>query len=309
MRITLTAGNAARSFAGLPTKPILAAALLAAALSFATASSAQDGLTASPAAPAPKAAAVPVNLNITPKRLTLARGQRTAIAHIFNRGDTTATFDITLVDRVMTESGEIVPAGEAAAASAGLHSAREMIVVSPRRVTLAPGKGQTIRLRVIAPAHASVPEYRTHLTVTTLPPPTAGLTAEDAAARRAGQLSVRVNSVFGVSIPVIVRPGAVTAAGEIRNVRVGPNAAAPALHFDLARTGTGSLFGNVEIRSRTRGRLGNAIGLGVYTEIGKRSVRIPLQRSPLSGEELEIAFTDDDTAPGRLLAKTTYRVP
>lgn len=308
MRITLTAGTAARSFAGLPTKPILAAALLAAALGFATASSAQAGLTASPAAPAPKAAAIPVNLNITPKRLTLARGQRTAIAHIFNRGDAPATFDITLVDRVMTESGEILPAGDGAAA-AGLHSAREMIVVSPRRVTLAPGKGQTIRLRVIAPAHASVAEYRTHLTVTTLPPPAAGLTAEDAAARRAGQLSVRVNSVFGVSIPVIVRPGTVTVAGEIRNVRVGPAATGTALQFDLARTGTGSLFGNVEVRSRIGGRLGNAIGLGVYTEIGRRSVRIPLQRSPLRGEELEIAFTDDDAAPGRIVAKTTFRVP
>lgn len=288
---------------------------LALAAAFAGPSHAED---ASPAPATQPAAPAQVNLNITPKRLTLARGQRTATAHIFNRGTAPATFDITLVDRVMTESGDIRPAADPAADPAlqALRSAREMIVVSPRRVTLAPGKGQTIRIRVTAPAGASVPEYRTHLTVTALPPPAVGLTAEDAAARRAGQLSVRVNSVFGVSIPVIIRPGAVTAEGEIRNVQVNraprSRADAPlpaALSFDLARTGTGSLFGNVEVRSRAGGRIGNALGLGVYTEIGRRRISIPLQRMPASGEELEIAFTDDDVAPGRIVARTTFRVP
>lgn len=269
-----------------------------------------------PGATAP--AATPINLNITPKRLTLTRGQRTASAHIFNRGDAPATFDISLVDRVMLESGEIKPAAEVAGSPSALalRSARDMIIVSPRRVTLAPGRGQTIRIRVTAPAGAAASEYRTHLTVTTLPPPGVGLTAADAAARGANQLSFRVNSVFGVSIPVIVRPQPVTAEGEIRNVRLvraerpGPGgAAAAALMFDLARTGTASLFGNVEVRSRAQGRMGHALGLGVYAEIGQRSVSVPLQRLPASGEVLEVAFTDDDIAPGRVVARTTFRVP
>jgi P pilus assembly chaperone PapD len=252
------------------------------------------------------------NLNITPKRLTLARGQRTATAHIFNRGAAPATFEISLVDRVMLESGEIRAAADSAdeAATARLASARDMIMVSPRRVTLAPGKGQTIRIRVTAPAGVSAAEYRTHLTVTTLPPPGLGLTAENAAARRAGQLSFHVHSVFGVSIPIIVRPQAVTAQGEIRNVRLARGGTSPAaLMFDLVRTGTGSLFGNVDVRARGKARLGGALGLGVYPEIAQRSVSIPLQRVPASGEELEIAFTDDDIKPGRVAARTTFRVP
>lgn len=286
---------------------------LALAGAFAGMSRAEEGeIAPAPAPPAPAAAPVPVhvNLNITPKRLTFVRGQRTATAHIFNRGDAPATFDISLVDRVMLENGEIRPAAEAAAdpAAARLASAREMIVVSPRRVTLAPGRGQTIRIRVNAPAGGEAAEYRTHLTVTTLPPPRVGLTAEDAAARREGQLSFHVNSVFGVSIPLIVRPQAVTADGAIRNVRLAAGDR-PALTFELARTGTASLFGNVEVRSRTRGRLGNALGLGVYTEIGHRVISVPLQRVPARGEELEIAFTDDDVTPGRAVARTTFRVP
>jgi len=32
-------------------------------------------------------------------------------------------------------------------------------------------------------------------------------------------------------------------------------------------------------------------------------VQIPLSRAPAPGEHLEVTFTDDDTSPGKLLAK------
>jgi len=49
--------------------------------------------------------------------------------------------------------------------------------------------------------------------------------------------------------------------------------------------------------------LGQSRGVGVYTEIDRRSIRIPLTRAPEPGEHLEVTFTDDDTSPGKLLAK------
>lgn len=266
-----------------------------------------------------------VNLNITPKRLVLGRGQRSGTVYIFNRGAAPATFDITLVDRVMLPNGEIRPVSDGGAdlqfrsAADRLHSARGMIVAAPRRVTLQPGRGQTVRIRVQPVAGGSASEYRSHLTVTTLPPADFGLTAEDAAARSSNQLSFRVNSVFGVSIPVIIRPGAASAEGAIRDVRLTyadvsadgprPRQQTAMLVFDLARTGTSSLFGNVEIRSRGRGRIGLARGLGVYTEIDQRTVAIPLQRLPAAGEELDVTFADDDGTPGRVIARASFRVP
>jgi hypothetical protein len=57
---------------------------------------------------------------------------------------------------------------------------------------------------------AAAAERRTHLTITTVPPPSAGLTAEEAAeAARRGELSFNIQTIFGISIPVIVRSGAV----------------------------------------------------------------------------------------------------
>lgn len=284
-------------------------------------------LSAQTEAPAAAPTSVGVNLNITPKRLTFDRNTRSAMVYIFNQGTTPATFDISVVDSVMLPSGDIktvsdaqtTPEGKAVVAK--LNSAKSLVIATPRRATLAPGKGQTIRIRVNQPPAGSATEYRSHLTVTTIPPRDSGITAEQAASQKAGELSFRIQTVFGISIPVIVRPGPVDVQAKIDNVRVGftdisPDGVAPAkrtpvLSFDLLRSGGNSLFGNVEIRSTAPGEkapLGIAKGVGVYPEIDSRSVRIPLQRAPKPGEQLIITFTDDDSKPGSVAARSAFTV-
>lgn len=276
---------------------------------------------AQPSPPVPDAArpSASVNLNITPKRLILERGKRAGTVYIFNQGNVPATFDISLVERVMTPSGEIKAVEEARADAqlqpiiARLASAQSMLVATPRRVTLAPGKGQTIRVRAAQPATGTA-EYRTHLTVTTVPPRDAGVTAEQAQAPGSNQLGFRITSVFGLSIPVIVRPTAADARGAFENVRLGfadlsrdgvaPAVRTPVVRLDLKRVGTSSLFGNLEVKSSSeRDALGLARGIGVYTEIGHRTIQIPLRRAPRPGEQLSITFTDDDSNAGQVIAK------
>lgn len=273
---------------------------------------------------APPAAAAPgarVNLNITPKRLTFSRSTRPASVYVFNQGNRPATVDVSLVERVMLPTGEIktlddaLNDADAKPVAERLHSARGLVVATPRRVMLAPGKGQTIRLRVTPAPNAEAPEYRSHLTVATVPPREAGLTAEDAAGNRSGELSFRLTAVFGLSIPVILRTGAPDVRADIRNVRldeemispngVGPARPTPILAFDLVRLGGNSLFGNIEIRAAAGRKdvVGLARGVGVYPEIETRTVRIPLQRSPVAGETLDVTFIDDDQTPGRVVAR------
>lgn len=280
-----------------------------------------------PAADAAPATSVGVNLNITPKRLTFDRNTRSATVYIFNQGTTPATFDVSVVDRVMLPSGEIKPLSDVEAdpamksLTARLHSAQDLVLATPRRATLAPGKGQTIRVRASQPAGeaANAGEYRSHLTVTTVPPRSTGVTAEEASSRGPNQLSFRVQSVFGLSIPVIIRPGAVDVQAGIENVSLGyanlsPDGVAPArrtpmLSFDMRRAGANSLFGNIEIRSgnaEEKEPLGLARGIGVYPEIDHRSIRIPLQRAPRPGEQLEIIFIDDDAKPGSVIARSSF---
>ena len=279
-----------------------------------------------PAATGPADSAPAKNLNITPKRLTFNRGERSHTVYIYNQGTTPAVFDISMVDRVMLPSGEIEALSQAekhadlAPIISHLASAKDMLIATPRRAVLAPGKGQTIRFLVTAPAGASAPEYRSHLTVTTVPPRDVGVTAEEAAAaERSNRLSFNVIPVFGVSIPVIVRSGSADVRGAIANAHlsyanispdgVAPPRRTPVLSFDLERTGANSLFGNIEVRAKNSKELvGLARGVGVYTEIGQRIIQLPLRRAITPGEQLEITFVDDDTNPGHVIARTAFVV-
>lgn len=268
---------------------------------------------------------VGVNLNITPRRLTFDRNTRTATVYVFNQGTAAAAFDVSLIDRVMLPNGEIRAVSEVGEMPewqptvARLKSANDLVLAAPRRITLAPGEGQTIRIRASQPDEGGdTGEYRTHLTVSTIPPADVGLTAEEAAAVEANELVFRVQSVFGISIPIIIRPGTVDAQGDIGNVSLGfaelspdgvaPPVRTPVLGFDILRTGANSLFGNIEIRSAGADNevIGLARGVGVYPEIDRRSIRIPLLRQPKAGEQLEIVFIDDDSKPGSVIARSSF---
>lgn len=282
------------------------------------------------AALAAPAVAQQADLNISPKRLVFDAATRTSTVYVFNRGDAAASYAIDVVERAMLRDGRILdlPAVEASSASPELvhaaaavraASAKPMITFTPRRVTLQPGQSQAIRVRVLRPADLASGEYRAHLTVSTLPPEDAGLTADAAATARDGSLAVRIVSLFSLSIPLIVRQGDAPAAAEATNLRVaaaesrdehGAPAHAAALVLDLVRHGSGSVYGNLEVRSDRAGEpLGVLRGLAVYPEVDRREVRIPLQRAPVGGERLTLRFVDDDRAPGAVLAAASHMVP
>jgi len=266
--------------------------------------------------PSPAQPAVTAFLNITPKRLTFDRGQRNGTVFLLNQGSGPVTVDIALVDRVMLPDGQIAPVSDSASRqdvkdiAAGLKSARELLQVSPRRVTLLPGRPQTVRVRLSSLPEATAGEHRSHLTITTLPPADTGITAEAAAAGgRANELRFQITAVYGLSIPLIVRPADAQVGATLESARVEyvETDRAAVVALDVVRGGASSVYGNFEVRvvgaAKGAEPLGVARGVGVYPEISRRAVRIPLTRAPAPGERLEVTFTDDDTSPGKVLAK------
>jgi Na+-transporting methylmalonyl-CoA/oxaloacetate decarboxylase gamma subunit len=279
------------------------------------------------------------NINIFPKRVVLDRGARSAIVYLYNKGTAPGTFNIQLVDRVMLPNGEIVDVAEVGARPElkpyieKLQSAKPMLVISPRRVTLAAGKTQAIRVR-IGPTPNSVAversseaatavEYRTHLTISSVPSRDIGITAEEVATDSIKDIDVRITTSFGISIPVILRPTAPDVRGRIVNLTLARDRIAidetnraryiAVLNFDIERLGLNSLFGHVEARGASDMRdappLGVARGVGVYPEIAHRNVSLPLNRIPLSGEKIAIVFKDDGVKPAKIIAAAEYVVP
>ena len=265
---------------------------------------------------------VGANLNVSPNRLVFAPNMRSATVLVFNTGAATATYNISLVDRVMTPQGAIVAAEDAgknpaaAAALARLKSAKDMIVFTPHRVVLAPGENQTIRIVVLRPDALVDGDYRTHLTITAVPPPDQGLTAEQAANQAAGSLSVRLTALFSLTIPLIVRQGQPNAAANIGDIRYQPpipgGPAGGVVSVDILRKGASSLYGVVEVRDARAAKsakpLGALGGIGVYAEIDQRVVNVPLTSAPARGQQLEVRYIDEDVKPGQTLATGTFTI-
>lgn len=266
------------------------------------------------------------DLNISPKRVVFSPDMRSATVYVFNRGGEPATYNISLTDRVMTPDGQVRavtdPDVKSAAADvvARFQSAQPLLTFTPRRVTLQPGQSQVVRIRALRPADSATPEYHTHLTVTTVPPESAGVTAEEAANAAPGQVVARMNTLFSISIAVIVRQGAVGVQAGLEGASYalrpatepnGPRTAV--ISVDMLRKGPNSLYGDVEVREAKAAKsappLGAVRGVAVYTEVERRTVEIPLSKIPLAGQVLEITLKDDDAKPGALLATTAFTVP
>ncbi|MDB5459366.1 MAG: hypothetical protein JWO72_1107 [Caulobacteraceae bacterium] len=284
-------------------------------------------LLASVGAPARAQQQLGADLNVSPRRVVFEANSRAQTVLIFNAGTQPATYNIELVDRVMMLDGRILTIAEspqtpdAAAVVGRLKSAKAFVNFTPRRVTLAPGESQTIRVRALRPADLPAGEYRTHLTVTASPPEDLGLTAEQAAAPSSAVLSVRLATLFSVAIPMIVRQGAADQRAGVENLHYiaadaaagGRSADKPTLSVDVVRKGGNSLYGDVEVREVRQRRGGEPIGamrgFGVYPEIDRRTVQVPLNRKLVSGEKLEVVFKDADSTTGRMLATESFVAP
>lgn len=271
----------------------------------------QDNATSQPIAPMPAAA----NINLTPRRVIFDRNKRTEAIYVFNQGSSTVTVNVALVDNAMLPSGEIVPLSrlserDAAAQATGarVQSAKPFLLAAPSRLTLPPGQGKTIRVRATLAEGAATSEYRSHLTVTTVPPADTGLTAEQAAASQKGELVLRIQSIFGISIPLIVRGGATDAVGAMGRITQVSTTDGPALAIPLLRQGSTSLYGNIELRT-AKEIVGVVRGIAVYPEVTERMAVVPLLRPLKKGETVTAAFISDDAKKGAPIATGTYTAP
>ncbi|UTP38841.1 hypothetical protein M9M90_16670 [Phenylobacterium sp. LH3H17] len=278
-------------------------------------------------APGTASAQVGADLNISPKRVVFDPNGRSASVYVFNQGDAPATYSVALVDRVMLDTGEIIAIDDAqkdpakAATAAMVKSAKSLITFTPRRVTLAPKTSQLVRLRVLRPGDLAAGEYRTHLTVTAIPPEDTGVTAEQAAAGlQPGEMTVRVVALFSLSIPLIVRHGPEDVRGGVENLAYeirdmdGPDGGTARktgfVSLDLTRLGASSLYGDVEIRGGPKNEIiGGMRGIGVYPEIARRRVTLQLQTLPNHGDVLTVNLKDDEARPGAPIATGRLTVP
>ena len=253
-------------------------------------------------------------LMVAPTRIVFDKNQRAAQLDLINSGSETAIYRIGVVNRRMSETGEFSAIDSP---GPGEQFADEMLRYSPRQVVLAPGVGQTVRISLRKPADLSAGEYRSHLIFGKIAAPQGATSLETQAAPN-GEVSVQLNMLVGLSIPVIVRHGETTASVALTGLKLlDPAAGQPlTLALDLQRSGNSSVYGDLGATFTPQGEVaqevGKAGGVAVYTPNALRRVKLELKPPPglvLSRGTLRATFRERPDAGGKPLAEAAIELP
>lgn len=266
------------------------------------------------ALPDPASAQGVGDLMVTPTRIVLEGRERTAEVTLLNQGTERATYRITFRRMRMTETGKLEEITDTA--PEGMY-ADEFVRYSPRQVDLQPGESQVVRLLVRKPPDLRPGEYRSHLLFRAVPPEDAGADIEQLQGEGDG-ISIRLIPVFGISIPVIVRHGALEAAANVTDIVVHPASSpgeSPMLDAIIERMGDESLYGDLQVEfmrdSGGKVEVGQLRGVAVYTPLGYRLVQMklsPPEGVQLRGGHLRVAYHASDDSE-TVLAEAEVYIP
>ncbi|WP_020591244.1 fimbrial biogenesis chaperone [Kiloniella laminariae] len=233
-------------------------------------------------------------LVVTPQLVELDSRNRSTVLTLANRGDKPETYRISVINYRMDDQGNLFPTGTPAADEG---FAEGLFRYAPRQVTLEPGKPQTVRILYRRPATLAEGEYRSHLLFQQVPE---ALPQAASSSTQAG-LSVEIKTIFGITIPVLVRHGQLESQGQLTNIQPSQHNGEKNISLRIARSGKQSLRGDlVALAGRTEvGRLNN---VAVYLSTPYRDVVMPLQQDKLSvapGQDILIEYRPrgDDKAP------------
>jgi hypothetical protein len=230
---------------------------------------------------------------VSPTYVLLDGRTRSQALLLSNRGVTPQTYRITIINRLQKSDGQLV-ATDKPGEGEGFASA--IVRYAPREVVLPPDKPQTVRLLLQMPANLPDGEYRSHILFQQIP---TVRPSEDAATEVAPGISVTIRAVFGVTIPLIVRKGTLSASASLSDLHVvHPADEQSGLALHLNRAGSRSLHGDLiaEVDGSLAGQLKN---VNVFLSTPYRELVIPLStKGDLKGHRISVKFAEEEAAPG-----------
>ncbi len=246
------------------------------------------------------------NILITPTRIVFEDGQRFSIVTLVNNGKETKSYEIDWVYLEMIEGNggyardRVLPADMA--------DISELVVFSPRRVTLAPGSKQKIRLAFRRPAGIEEGDYHIHLRFKVLPEDhTRASVVKSLEPQKA---SVNVNINLSYTIPVLVRIGEGQPSVSIEQISMGRNDRGQlTVTVPVRRGGDYSVLGYLRLyhvgADGGRELVGEISNANIFREISVRNFTLPLFKE-VSGGMLEIELRDGGDRNGDIYANRIF---
>jgi len=246
------------------------------------------------------------DLMIMPKRLVFDGSQRSQEINLVNTGSDSATYAISIVQYKMTESGNFEEVTEP---EEGQRFATDFLRYYPRQVVLGSNEAQTVRIQLTRTGNLEQGEYRSHIYFRAVEKQIA-LGEEDQ--NEAEGISINIKTVFGISIPVIIRQGASTTAIELSGLELNRDPENPLLSLVINRTGNMSVYGELSVNHISpdglKTEIGKVRGLAVYTPNIKRDFSLKLQNVEmvdLNKGKLNITYKTEE---GKVLGGSQFNL-
>lgn len=248
------------------------------------------------------------DLVITPTRIVFDGEMRNAELALVNRSERAHTYALSFVQCRMNENGEIKEIDKSAPSGQEEHFADTYVRFTPRRIILVPRQVQMVRMLLRKPADLAEGEYRSHLSFRLIP------SAEDAVKPDSVSRGIQIKLVpiYGVTIPVIVRHGSLTATTRLSGLRLDANG----LHLTIEREGSRSTYGDMTALWKAPGSKAVAVGamngVAVYTPNPKRNVLMalsPPKGVELRGGELIVRYVRLENGAEQLIAENQITIP
>jgi hypothetical protein len=239
------------------------------------------------------------DLLISPNRVIFEGRKQKEELNLINTGKETTTFSVSFVQRRMNEDGsfEIIEVPDS-----GQMFADPYLRIYPRQVTLEPGEAQVVMLQCRRKPEMPDGEYRSHLYFRSEKNYSALGSGNSSVDTKS--LSVQVIPIFGMSIPIIIHSGEVSASVALSDLKLETDDANNRiLTFTINRTGNISVYGDLKVEYiPENGKpvlIGVIKGVAVYTNLYKRYVSIKLDTPAdvnLKSGKLRLSYNSRDDA-------------
>ncbi len=249
---------------------------------------------------------------VSPTRAILSDERPQAVISLYNPGTTPSIYGLSWVEHRFTEDGKMLnlKEGENPSSVAGF------VHFSPRRVVVAPGQTQTVRVSYHAPADLAPGEYRSYLRIAQEASPGAGTPV--ASGEQKG-ITFQLNALMSYAVPVFVRHGAGTATAAVSAIEPTQvkrdGGTVPALKVSLTHGGVFSSYGRIAVYQQLDANapvelIGEAGAVAIYTEVlgTTRVVELKPGNKLEPGSWIRVTYEGEDADRGQVYAERSFQV-
>ena len=197
---------------------------------------------------------------------------RTAQVRFTNTSNQAHTYNIKMVNFKQNADGSYTPINDPIV---GNPFADKYLEWAPHQVTLEPNQSQVIRIQRQSMATASDGEYVSHLLIQEQESPR----APSATTKKTDGVAINLTALYGVSIPVMIENGDLSAVAKIESVKIIDQGQGPIARVNVVRSGTRSFTGTLVVRAGRR-EYGRVEKFRIFLTTPNRVIDIPLTSMP-----------------------------